>query len=75
MKIVFTASYADQNMLYFNEDSSYVEFNCNGMVIPDIDFNNTNLDNNFDKYDPDTIIILRHLAWHIKLERRNARKN
>ena len=75
MKTVFTASYADQNTFYFNEDSSYVEFNCNGMVISDIDFNNTNLDNNFDKYDPDTIIILRHLDLHIKLETRNAHKN
>ena len=31
--------------------------------------NNTNLDNNFDEDDPDTIIFIRLLASHIKLEK------
>ena len=28
--------------------------------------NNINLDNNIDEDDPDTIILVRCLAWHIK---------
>ena len=33
-----------------------------------------NLDNNFDEHNPDTIILIRHLAWHIKFERCKALK-
>ena len=44
------------------------------MGIPNIDFNNINLDNNFDEYDPDSIILIRLLAWHIKFEKRKALK-
>ena len=58
--------YADENILYFNEGSDDVIFNCNGMGILNIDLNNINLDNNFDEDDPDTIIFIRLLAWHIK---------
>ena len=29
-----------------------------------IDLNNNNLVNNFDEGDPDTIILIRRLAWH-----------
>ena len=38
------------------------------MGILNIDLNNTNLDNNFDVDDPDTIILIRFLSWHIKFE-------
>ena len=31
--LLFTALYADDNILYFNEDSGNVVFNCNEMVI------------------------------------------
>ena len=67
IKKPFTALYADENILYFDEDSGNVVFNCNGMGI-DI-YLNINLDNSFDEVDPDTIILIRLLAWHIKFEK------
>ena len=72
IKNVFTALYADENILYLNEDSGNIIFSCNEMGIFNIDLNNINLDNNFDKYYPDTIILIRVLAWHIKFEKRKA---
>ena len=72
IKKLCTASYADENILYFNEDSGNVLFNCNGMGISNIDLNNVNLDSNFDEHDPDTIILIRILSWHIKFEKRKA---
>ena len=39
------------------------------MGIVNTDLNNINLDNNFDEDDPDTIILMRLLAWHIKFEK------
>ena len=74
IKKLFTALYADENILYFNEDSNNVVFNCNEMGILNIDLNNINLDNNFDEDDPDTIILIRLFAWHIKFEKRKALK-
>ena len=65
---LFTALYAHENIPYFYEDSDNVAFNCNKMSILNIDLNNINLDNNFDEDEPDTIIINRLLAWHIKLK-------
>ena len=67
---LFTALYADENMLYFHEDSGNVLFNCNEMGILNIDINNINIDNNFDEDDLDTIILIRLLAWHTKFEKR-----
>ena len=54
--------YADENILYFNENSGNVVFSCNEMGIYNIDLNNVNLDNNIDGDDPDTIILIRLLA-------------
>ena len=68
IKELFTALYADENILYFNEDSRNVVFSCNEMGILNIDLNNINLDN------PDTIIFVRLLAWHIKFEKCKALK-
>ena len=70
IKKLFTSLYADENILYFNEGSGDVIFNCNGMGILNIDLNNINLGNNFDADDADTIILIRLLAWHIKFEKR-----
>ena len=69
IKKLFIVSYADESILYFNEDSDNVVFNCNEMDILNIDLNKINLDNNFDEDDPDTIIHVRLLAWHIKFEK------
>ena len=46
--------YADENILYFNEDSGNVAFSCNEMGILNIDLDNINFDNNFDEGDPDS---------------------
>ena len=56
IKKLFTALYADENTLYFDEDFGNVVFNCNEMGIINIDLNNINVDNNFDEDDPGTII-------------------
>ena len=61
-------------MLYCNEDSGNVAFSCNEMGIPNTDLNNINLDNNFDEDEPDTIILIRLLAWHIKFIKRKELK-
>ena len=71
---LFTDLYADENILYLNEDSGNVLFSCNEMGVLNIDLNNINLDNNFDEDDPDTIIHIRFLAWHIKYEKRKELK-
>ena len=39
------------------------------MGILNIDLNTINLDNNFDEDDPDTIILIRLLAWYIKFKK------
>ena len=59
IKKFFTALYADENVLYLNEDSGDAVFSYNEMGINYIDLNNSNLDNNFDEDDPDTIIHIR----------------
>ena len=69
LKKLYTALYV--SILYFNEDFGNVIFNCTGMDILNIDLNNINLDDNFDEDDPDTIILTRLLAWHIKFEKCN----
>ena len=62
-KKLYTALYADENMLYFNEYSSDVTFCCNEMSILSVNLNNINLDSNFgDDDDPGTIILIRLLA-------------
>ena len=67
--------YADENLLYFNEDSGNVVFSCNKIDILNIDLNNINLDDtNYLEDDPDTIILIRLLAWHINFEKRKSLK-
>ena len=62
--------YVDENILYFNEESDNVIFNCNGMGIRSIYLNNINFDDiNYEEDDPETIILIRILAWHIKFEK------
>ena len=44
------------------------------LLILNIDLKNINLDNNFDEDKPDTIILIRLLAWHMKFEKRKRLK-
>ena len=74
IKKLFIDFFADNNKLYFNEDSANVVFNCNEMSILNIDLHNIDLDNDVDEGDPDTIIFIRLLAWHIKFEKCKALK-
>ena len=73
-KELSTALYAYENILYFNKDYGNVIFSCNEMGILYIDINNINLENNFDKDDPDTTILITFFAWNIKFEKRKAPK-
>ena len=67
--------YTDDNILYFNEDSSDVIFSYNEMGILSVGPNNINLDNtNYDEDDPETIIYVRLLAWRAKFKKRNVLK-
>ena len=63
---LFTALYADGNILYFNEDSDDAVFNYNEMGNANIDLNNINLVDNFEEEDPNAIILFRILAQHTK---------
>ena len=65
IKKIFTALYADENILYFNEGSGDVIFNCSGMGILNIDRNNISLGDKFDEDDPD--------LWLSVLNLENAR--
>ena len=58
--------------IYFNENPGNILFSSNEMGILNIDLNNINVDNNFDEDDPDTIILIRLLAWYIKFDKRKA---
>ena len=71
---LFTALHADESILYFNEASRDAVFSYSEMGIVDIDLNNINLDDNFDEEDPNTIILIRILAWHTKFEKRKELK-
>ena len=66
IKNIFTAFFADENMHYLKENSGNVLF-IMGIL-------NITLDNNFHEDDPDTIILIRLLDWHIKFEKRKALK-
>ena len=70
IKALFTALHADENIFYFNEDSGNVVFICKGKGILNIYLNNINLDfTNYEEHVPDTIILIKLLAWHVKFEK------
>ena len=57
IKIFFTALQEEDNIVYFNEDSSNFMFSSNKMGIVSIDLNNIDLyDTNYYEDDPETII-------------------
>ena len=68
IKKLYTDLYADENILYFNEDAGNVVFYCNKMGTLNIDVNNINLDNNLTRM----ILILLFLSdfwfgiWNLK---------
>ena len=76
--------YADDGLLFFDEDCVNVTFCCDEMGILSVNLNNIlfyfilNLNNrddtNYEEDDPDTIIHVRLLAWHSKFEKRKALK-
>ena len=74
IKKLFNDLYVDENILYFNGGSGDVIFYYNKMGILNIDLNNINLDHGFDRDDPDTIILIRVLAWHAKFRKRKELK-
>ena len=59
----YTALSTDDGLLFFNEDSGDITFCCDEIGILSVNLNNINLDNNFDEYDPDTIILIKFLSW------------
>ena len=61
IKILYTALYADDGLLFFDEDPVDVTFCYNEMDIFSVNLNNINLDNNFDEGDLDTINLIRPL--------------
>ena len=65
--------YADGNIHCFNEDSGNAMFSCNEKSVLSTDINNINI-NNFDEYDPDTIILIKLSARHINFEKRKELK-
>ena len=57
IKNLFTALQAEDNIVYFNEDSGNFMFSSNKMGIVSIDLNNIDLyDTNYYEDDPETII-------------------
>ena len=70
---MFFISFFD-GLLFFDEDFGDVTFCCNEIGILSANLNNINLDNNFDDYDPDTIILIRLLAWYSKFKKSKALK-
>ena len=59
IKKLFTALYADENILYFNEDSGNAVFNFNELGLVNINLNKISLDDNFDEYDPGAMVFGR----------------
>ena len=75
IKELLTTLYADDTIVYFNEDSGDVTFSYNKIGILSLDLNNINLDDtNNDEDDLKTIIHVMLLAWHIKFEKHKALK-
>ena len=74
IKKLYNAFDANENILYFNEDSANVTFCYEEMGILNINLHHSNLYNNFDKDYRDTIILDRLLTWHIKFKNKNHLK-
>ena len=76
IKKLFTALYTDENLLYFNKDSSDAVLNYNEMGIVNIDLNNISLYDNFDEEDATTIILIDFWLGMLNLKNaKNLKKN
>ena len=73
IEIPFTTLYTDENILYFNEDSGNVVFNCNGMGILNVDFDNVNLDNILTMMKMILILLFLSEFWPRILNLKNAK--
>ena len=68
------ALHANDDILFYNEDFDKVTFIAYQKHILAADLDKINLDNNFNEYDPDTIIHIRLLAWCSKFKKCKALK-
>ena len=59
IKKFYTDLYADDDLLFFDNDSGDVTSCCNEIDILSVNLNNINLGDNFDKNDSDVIILIR----------------
>ena len=68
--------HANNDMVFYNEDSDKVTFITNQRHILAVDLDKSDLDdNNFDEDDPDTIIDVKLLAWQSKFKHVKPFKN
>ena len=67
IKKLYTASYANDGLIFFDENSCDVTFCCDEMGILIVNLNDINLHNNLDEDDHDSIIVIRLLVWDSKL--------
>ena len=76
LELFHDALNANYDILFFDEDFRKVKFLANemGFLGVDLDKINLDVDNSFYEDDPDTIIPVRPLALHNKLEKRKALK-
>ena len=74
IKNLYTASYADDVLLFLDENSGDTTFCFDEMGILSVNLNDINFNNNFNEDDPDTVILFRRLALHSKFKKRKALK-
>ena len=74
IKNYYTVLYANDGLLFSDEDSGVVAFCCNEIGILSVNLNTINLDNNFDEDGPDIVNLVRLFVWHSKLKKRKALK-
>ena len=74
IKNLYTALYADDVLLYLDENSGDTTFCCDEIGILSVNLNNINFHNNFNEDDPDTVILFRRLALHSKSKKCKALK-
>ena len=69
IKKLHTALFADDDILFFDEDSVSFTFSNDEIDVLSIDLNNIDFDDvNFDEDDPEIIIHVRLMAWYNKLK-------